>query len=78
MEPEGFISLSDFVPKSEPLPEAVTWYIQAARLRTSSFSAPPLNEASFNTICGSTLSITRHTLRSLCTFGNIAILNTVG
>ena len=32
--------------KSEPLPEAVTWYGRVTRIRTSSFSAPPLNEAS--------------------------------
>ncbi|KAJ0067595.1 hypothetical protein NL108_008654 [Boleophthalmus pectinirostris] len=35
--------------KSEPLPESVTWYSRAARLRTSSCSAPPLNEASLDT-----------------------------
>lgn len=49
MEPEEFILLSSLAAKSEPLPEAVTWYNRAARLWTSSFSAPPLNEASLDT-----------------------------
>jgi len=49
MEPEGFILLSNLPAKSEPLPEAVMWYSRAARLRPSSFLAPPLNEASLDT-----------------------------
>jgi len=54
MEPEGFILLSNLPAKSEPLPEAVTWYSRAARLRTSSFLAPPLNEARLDTRFGET------------------------
>ena len=41
-------------PTPEPLSIAVTWYSQAARLRTSSFLAPPLNEAGFNMHFGGT------------------------
>ena len=39
----------------EPLSEAVTWYSWAAKLQTSSFLAPPLNEASLNTRFAETL-----------------------
>ncbi|XP_035771748.1 formylglycine-generating enzyme isoform X2 [Neolamprologus brichardi] len=49
MKSEGFISLSYLAAKFEPLHEPVTWYSRAARLRTSSFSAPPINEASLDT-----------------------------